>query len=149
MNLSASVSVGLLAFTTVAAVLMVASRVAGDGPPVVFIIVVLSSFAFAWYLGLFVGVLEVRFWPDDGRLEFRSFLRARETNVSDIVGVECRQWVGPNRPAVSIRYRGGGYRRPVARLGNEKASRDLVQRIQECDPSIEIKGRPFDPWRTT
>jgi hypothetical protein len=149
MNFSASVALVCLVIATFVLGAMIESWITGDGPPAAFIALWLSITAIWWIYVLFVGVVEVRLWPDDGRLEFRSILRKRETHIADIVEIDCRWWVpGPTRAAVNIRYRGGGYRRPVARLGNEKASRDLVQRIQEWNPSLEVKGRPIDPWRS-
>jgi hypothetical protein len=141
MNLWASLAVVLLVIPTFAVAAMVEGSATGNGPPVAFTVAWLGIAALVWYYVLFTGVIEVRLWSDDGRLEFRSFLRKRETNVSYVVEIDCSRW---NR-GVSIRYRDGGYRRSVARLGNEKAARDLIQRIEECYATVEVKRRPLTP----
>src|SRR5262245_16043429 len=148
MNLAASVSLCAMTVFTVAIGAMVAGSATGNGPPVVLVVAWLGFFAVAWCSVLLLAIIEVRLWLDDGRLEFRSFLRKRATNVSDVVEIDCRLWT-LNRGGVNIRYRRGGYRRAVARLGNEKAARALVERIEQCNPAVDIKSRPFDPWRTT
>jgi hypothetical protein len=144
-----AVALGWVTLGTVLAGVAIASwTVEENGPPVAFLVLSLSPVAVLWYCVLFVAIIEARLWPDDGRLEFRSLLRSRKMNVADVVDVDLGLR-GLNQRVVNIRYRRGGYRRPVARLSNLKSTWDLVERIHESNPSVEIKRRPVDPWRTT
>jgi hypothetical protein len=139
--------VGLSAITLGSAALIATWTVAGHGPPVFFIVVWLIGGAWIWYYALIAGCIEATLWPEDGRLQFRSLVRERETNVADVVNVDMGLH-GLNQRSVIIRYR-RGYRRPAARLPNVRSTWDLVERIEASNPTVEVKRRPVDPWRAT
>jgi len=138
---------GLTCVTAASGVLFGAWTAGGHGPPVLFTILWLGVLASVWYYGLVVMCIETHLWPEDGRLQFRSLLRKRETNISEVVDVDFALH-GLNQRLVTIRYR-RGYRRRVARLPNLESTWDLVHRIQESNPTVEVKRRAVDPWRTT
>jgi len=130
----------LTVVTVVSGVLMASEAVGGSGPPVLFIVAWLTVVTSLWCYGLVFVSVEARLWPDDGRLQFRSLLRIKETNVSEIVEIG-RALRGFDRHLVTIRYRGG-----VARMPNTKSTSELARRVQESNHSVEVTRFSRTPW---
>ena len=122
----------LTVVTLFSGVLLASDVVGGSGPPVLFIVAWLIVMASVWFYGLVFVSVEARLWPDDGRLQFRSLLRSKETNVSEVVEIG---WAlrGLNGRLVTVRYRGG-----VARMPNTKSTSELARRVQESNQSVEV-----------
>ena len=137
-----------LTFVTVASgVAFVSWTAGGHGPPMFFLIVWFIVATSMWYWMLAVESIEARFWPDDGRLQFRSLLRTRELNASDVIDVDMGLR-GLNQRVVIFGYRHGN-RRKVARLPNLKPTWTLVHAIQESNQAVVVRRLPVDIWRPT
>jgi hypothetical protein len=87
----------------------------------------LLVFGWCWYVFLLQVAYEVRYWPDDGRVVFRSILREKHITVAEI------SWIrrASNRRTVVVEYRGGS-----ARLPPFVPMLDFVRAVRENRPSV-------------
>ena len=98
------------------------------------IVLFLSVIDRLWHYHARQLAIEITLWPDTGQIRFHAPLGYRETNISTISTITCRQ--RSKEPTLVFCYPGGKARALLAVGGMG----DLVNQIRVANPSVVATG---------